>query len=100
MKVLRDNKRGYELGFHGDIKSLLSKMSSITNAVNSNPKNGNNMQYDYVTERDVVNTLRGKLAENNIYVIPNVVDTSTREVTSKDGKKTSIVKVVMSYTFF
>lgn len=101
MKSIKDyNKRTFELTSQGDIKSLLSKMASITRTISSIPKNGNNTEYDYVTERDVVNVIRGKLVENNIYVIPSVVDTSTREVSTSDGKKTSIVKVVMSYTFF
>lgn len=95
-----DKRRNYGMTTNGDIKGLLKKMLLITKSIDSIPKNGENGEYQYVTENDVVSVLRLKLTEHNIMVIPNVVETSTREVTSNSGHKTSVVKVIMSYTFF
>lgn len=90
----------YTMTTDGEIKGLLKKLLIITNSIESIPKSGDNGQYQYVTEQDVVNALRQKLIEQNIVVMPNVVSTSTRDITPINDEKTSITKVVMSYTFF
>lgn len=84
----------------GDIVNLLKKISEITNSIESIPKNGNNSEYDYVLEKDVVDKIRGKLVEKNLVLIPSVVESADRQVILDSGKSTTIVKVTMSFTFF
>lgn len=90
-----------ELKVNGDIKGLLKAMIEVTKEIENIPKNGYNssMHYSYVLERDVVDTIKKSLANKGIVLIPNIVESSEREVNLKNGKST-ISKVIMSYTFF
>lgn len=92
----------YNINVNGDIKNLLKAIAEVTKQVESIPKNGYNstMKYHYVLERDVVDVLRKSLADKGIVIIPNVVETSEREIQLNGGKSTTISKVIMSYTFF
>lgn len=89
----------YEMKVNGDITKLLRSISEITQSVDSIPKSGSNPDYSFVMEKDVVNALRGQLAEKNILLIPNVVD-STERVVQTGNVTTTITKVVMSFTLF
>lgn len=90
----------YEMKINGDVKNLLVKLQQITKELQIIPKNGNNMEYDYVQEKDVVEAVKAKFVEKNIALIPNIVDSSNRDVQLENGLITTIIKVVMSYTFF
>lgn len=87
---------------NGEVKTLLKAMLEVINEVENIPKNGYNttMDYNYVLERDVLDTLRKSLANKGIVIIPSIVETSEREVLLDNGEPTIISKVVMSYTFF
>lgn len=91
-----------DIKVNGEVKNLLKAMIEVAKEVENIPKNGYNstMKYNYVLERDVVDTLRRSLASKGIVVIPSIVETSEREVLLNNGKPTTITKVVMSYTFF
>ena len=89
----------YELKTSGDIRNLLKKISEISVSVGSIPKKGENPEYSYVMEKDVVDSIRRKLAEKGITIIPCIVDSSERQV-QQEEKATTVTKVIMSYTFF
>lgn len=92
----------YEVKLEGDnkaVRTLLIKLANVTKSLDSIPKNGDNKDYKYVMESDVVMVIRTKLTENNLVMIPSVVESSNREV-EIDGRKSSIIKVVMSFTFY
>lgn len=91
-----------DIKVNGDVKNLLKAMIEVTREVENIPKNGFNstIGYSYVLERDVVDILRKSLVDKEIVVIPNIVNTTEREILSSKGKPTTISKVIMSYTFF
>lgn len=90
-----------EIKIGGNVSKLLQKISKISENISSIPKNGLNTTfgYNYVTERDVVETLRTVLHKEGVVLIPSVVSTTEREILNKGGDRTTITKVRMSYTF-
>lgn len=91
-----------DIKIDGEVKSLLKKMLEVINEVENIPKSGYNptVGYNYVLERDVVNTLRKSLTNKGIIVMPSIIQTSERAVPLENGSLTTISKVMMSYTFF
>ncbi len=67
-------------------KSLISKLAEAMNEVGRIPKNGRNdfHKYDYVTEADLVEAIRGKLAEKKVFLFTSV------EATAHAGEITEV----------
>lgn len=72
---------------------LLAKLLAVMEATGHVQKNGHNdfHNYDYVTEADLLEAVRGHLTGNRILVLPAVVSTS------HEGTLTT---VMMEYTFY
>lgn len=76
----------------GNGKSLVTKLAEVMALVHRVPKRGRNdfHKYDYATEADIVEAVRGGLAERGVLLVPSV-----QQVT-KEG---DIVRLLTRYTF-
>ena len=66
-------------------RSLIRKLTEVMAAVGRVPKRGRNdfHKYDYATEADIVDAIRGELASRGVMLIPEILDV-TRE--RRDGR--------------
>lgn len=82
-------------------KGLFSKLADVMAEVGYVEKRGRNTfhNYDYVTEADLVEAVRSKLAERQIVLIPSVGDIGERPVTTDKGKQSTVTTVRVKFTF-
>lgn len=93
-----------EIGFKKITPStggLAKKMLAVMGAVERIPKNGENKfhNYRYVTEADMVDYLRPKLAEVGIMVWTNIKDMTIADRTTSKGNPERIARVALEMTF-
>ena len=83
------------------MKSLVEKLAGVMALVGRVKKRGRNtgQGYDYATEADVAEEVRGLLSEAKLILIPSVKSVSWREITPKSGGITHIATVMMDFTF-
>lgn len=95
-------ERDKEIKINGDVKNLLKSIAEVIKEVKNIPKKGHNetMKYNYVMEKDVVEKLREQLTSKGIVIIPNIIETSEREICLRNSQPSYVSKVVMSFTFF
>jgi hypothetical protein len=81
-------------------KNIHQKMLDVMNAVEKIPKRGHNKfhNYDYATESDVLEGVRGALVEQGLMVYPSCREDTTTQRTSGD-KVTTERRVLMDFTF-
>lgn len=82
-------------------RSLYAKLAEVMQEIGYVQKRGRNKYhgYDYVTEADLVDAVREKLAKRNVVVIPSVTSIDERPVTSDKGKHSTITTVRVAFTF-
>jgi hypothetical protein len=80
---------------------LYRKLAEVMAEVGYVQKQGYNSfhKYKYVTEADLIEAVRQKLAERNVVLIPSVVDVGERPVTSDKGKQSTVTTVKVAFTF-
>jgi hypothetical protein len=83
-------------------KSLVKKLSEVMKQVKYIEKKGFNKfhGYKYATESDVAEKVREVLAEQNVMMVPNLVQHSMREHVNAKGKTEYIVAVDMEFKFY
>ena len=83
--------------------TLIKKLSKVMAEIERIPKNGTNEfhKYKYVTESDMVDALRGKLAEAGIMIIPSVEKTTTHlgAIQTRNGAQ-SLIDIEMTFTIY
>ena len=81
-------------------KSLASKLAEIVKLVERVAKRGRNdfHKYDYATEADVLEAVRGGLADRNLMIVPRVVGEHVTEVTRQGKDARFITRVDMVFT--
>lgn len=82
--------------------TLIKKLSEVMKQVKYIEKKGFNKfhQYKYATESDVAEKVREVLAEQNVMMVPNLLQHSTREHVNAKGKTEYIITVDMEFTFY
>lgn len=82
-------------------KPIAAKMASVMAAVRHVPKNGRNnfLDYNYITEADLVDSLRGKLAEHGVAIFPSIRDHKIDTITDHRGKPQCLATVTLDLTF-
>lgn len=82
-------------------RSLVKKLTEVMNQVQYIQKKGfNNFnKYKYATESDVQEKVREVLAEQNVIMLPDVVEHTTREHTNRKGNIEYIATVKVNFTF-
>ena len=80
-------------------KTLVGKLAEVMQGVTRVPKTGKNtfFNYEYVTESDLTEALRPKLAAAGIMLIPNVVKTTRIETTNAKGNRSFITDVEVNW---
>ncbi|MFT8319303.1 MAG: ERF family protein [Bacillus sp. (in: firmicutes)] len=83
-------------------KSLVKKLSEVMRQVKYIEKKGFNKfhKYKYATESDVAEKVREVLADQNVMMVPNLLNHTTREHTTAAGKTEYIVSVDMEFNFY
>lgn len=81
-------------------RPLATKLARVLAEVARVPKNGRNdfHNYDYVTESDLVDHIRGKLAEQGVAIFPSVIDATTKEVEDARKRKNYLTTVSLKIT--
>lgn len=81
-------------------RPLATKIARIMGELARVPKNGRNAfhNYDYVTESDLVDELRHRLAAHGVAILPSVVDHVVTATTER-GKSSSLATVTLELTF-
>lgn len=81
--------------------TLAAKLARVMGRVGWVEKRGQNtaQNYAFVTEADVLNTVRPLLAEEGIAVIPEVISLTFREIQGNSGKVIPIATVMERFTF-
>jgi len=84
-----------------DIAGLYKKLAEVMGEVGRVAKNGKNTfhKYDYVTEADLVDAVRSKLADRNVILIPSVEGVEERTITTDRGKASTVTTVRVAFTF-
>ena len=82
-------------------KSLISKLVEVMKQVKYIEKRGYNEfnRYKYATESDVAEKVREVLAEQNVIMLPDVVEHTTREHINRKGNTEYIATVKVKFTF-
>ncbi|MET3697409.1 ERF superfamily protein [Bacillus oleivorans] len=82
-------------------RKLVSKLVEVMKSVKYIQKKGFNSfnNYKYATESDVQEKIREVLAEQNVMMLPNVVEHTTREHTNRKGHTEYIATVKVEFTF-
>lgn len=80
---------------------LYKKLAEVMAEIGMVHKKGWNdfHSYHYVTEADLVDAVREKLAERHVVLIPSVSALDERGVTSDKGKQSTITTVHVDFTF-
>ena len=82
-------------------RKLVSKLSRVMDEVQYIQKRGFNKfhRYKYATESDVSEKVREVLAKENVVMMPDVVEHTTREHINLKGNREYIATVKMKFTF-
>jgi hypothetical protein len=82
-------------------KSLYAKLAEVMSEVGYVEKRGYNSfhGYKYVTEADLVDAVRAKLAARNVVVIPSLSTIDERPFKTSKGKDSVITTARIAYTF-
>lgn len=80
------------------LATLFSKIATVTAGVATVPKNGFNSfhKYRYTTERDLLDALRGLLADQKLAIVPGVAHVEQFE--AGDTKGGAVTRVTMTFT--
>lgn len=83
-------------------KSLVKKLSEVMKQVKYIEKKGYNKfhKYKYATESDVAEKVREVLAEQNVLMMPSLINHTSRNHTTAAGKTEYIVTVDMEFHFY
>src|SRR5699024_4894764 len=83
-------------------KTLVKKMAKVMKEVKYIEKKGFNnfSKYKYATESDVAEKVREVLADQNVIMLPDVVEHTTREHINRKGNTEYIATVRVKFTFF
>lgn len=83
------------------IPSLYAKLAAVMQEIGYVKKAGRNTfhGYDYVTEADLVDAVREKLAARNVVVIPSLSGIDERGVTNAKGKASTVTTARVAFTF-
>lgn len=81
--------------------NLYAKLAAVLGEVGYIQKKGVNSfhKYKYVTEQDLVEAVRAKLAERNVVLIPSVVGIDERPVKTAKGADSCVTTVRVAFTF-
>jgi hypothetical protein len=81
--------------------SLYTKLAEVMGEVGYVKKNGYNSfhKYHYVTEADLVDAVRSKLAARNVVVIPSLSGIDERPIKTSGGKASTITTARIAFTF-
>src|SRR5699024_2079991 len=81
-------------------KKLVKKLAKVMDQVKYIEKKGYNKfhKYHYATESDVSEKVREVLAENDVIMLPDVVEHETREHINQRGNKEYIATVTVKFT--
>ncbi|MEM1348510.1 MAG: ERF family protein [Myxococcota bacterium] len=81
-------------------RPLARKMSEVLSEVRRVPKNGRNdfHKYDYVTEADLVDHIRDKLAEKSIAIFPSVTEHTVEPLKDARNRVTYLTTVSLDVT--
>lgn len=82
-------------------KNLYAKLAEVMSEIGYVEKRGYNdfHKYRYVTEADLVDAVREKLAARNVMVIPSLTGIDERAVTNAKGKASTITTAKVAFTF-
>jgi hypothetical protein len=82
-------------------KMLVKKLANVMKQVKYIEKKGFNKfnKYKYATESDVAEKVREVLAEQNVIMLPDVVEHTTREHVTRNGNTEYIATVKVKFTF-
>lgn len=82
-------------------KTLVKKLAKVMQEVKYIEKKGFNKfnNYKYATESDVAERVREVLAEQNVIMLPDVVEHTTREHLNRKGHTEYIATVKVKFTF-
>ena len=80
--------------------SILKALAQVRTAVPSVPKSGHNAfhHYDYASESDVLSAYNPAMNAAGLIVLPAVLESHDRTITTKNGGETTITRVVMEFT--
>lgn len=80
---------------------LYAKLAKVLGEVGYVQKQGVNTfhKYRYVTAADLIAEIRGKLAAHGVFLIPSVEHISERQITTSQGKVSTITTARMTFTF-
>lgn len=82
-------------------KSLYAKLAEVMGEVGYVEKRGYNSfhGYKYVTEADLVEAVRSKLAARNVVVIPSLTGIRERLIKTAKGKDSTVTTALIAFTF-
>lgn len=80
---------------------LIRALAEVMGEVDRVPKSGRNEfhRYDYATEADIVDAVRGGLAARGIMLVPDVESATYRDVTTKGGTQ-QVITLTVRFTFY
>jgi len=83
------------------VKPLAFKMARVMAEVRNVPKNGRNdfHKYSYIMESDLVDHLRGKLAEQGVAIFPSIREHTVTQVEDQRGRTQYLATVTLELTF-
>lgn len=82
-------------------KPLAMKIARVMSELSHVPKNGRNnfLDYNYITESDLVDSLRGKLAEQGVAIFPSILEHKMTTIKDQRGKPQLLATVTVELTF-
>lgn len=82
-------------------EALFRKLAEVMGEIGYVEKRGRNdfHKYDYVTEADLVEAVRAKLAERHVALIPSVQAISERPYKTDRGKESVVTTVTIAFAF-
>lgn len=82
-------------------KTLIKKLAKVMSQVERVAKNGENSfhHYKYAMESDLVDLIRPLLAEQNIMVLPTLMETTRYQHNKTNGNSTFLTDVKVKWTF-
>lgn len=82
-------------------KSLVSKLCQVMAATGRVPKEGWNdfHKYKFARESDIVESIRGELAQRNVFIFPTVTSHDRSEYVNQKGNKAYFTNINVYWTF-
>ena len=82
-------------------RPLATKMARVMAEVCQVPKNGRNsfLDYSYIMESDLVDSLRGKLAEQGVAIFPSILEHAMTSAKDHRGKPQLMATITLELTF-